>query len=208
MFNDILEDAMFEMRRRWKRRVFIPVAIVVGIVLIASIGVGVAWLASDRTQSPEVNSEDIPLGSYAAGNIEVLYCIYQGADECSEYEKSKEWMAGATGGSLTYAPVEGDKTAPGDSAGEGVLKVTDFQSLTDEEWHSLAAGLTLKGEANPGTVTEKSTQTSGFNPEEVSATATFEIPTGADTKPYTGTMSFTLADSGVVLTGITYSGGA
>lgn len=208
MFNNILEDAMFEVRRRWKSRVFIPLAIIGVIMLLISIGVGGVWLASNRAQPPQVNSSEIPLGSYAAGNVEVLYCIYQGASECTEYEKSKEWMPGATGGSLIYAPVEGDKNAPGESAGDGLLKVTNFQSLTDEEWHSLAAGATLEGKANPGTVTENSAKTSGFDPEQISATATFDIPSGGDTKPYTGTMSFTLTDSGVALKSITYSGGA
>lgn len=207
MPSDFFEDLLFEVQRRWKRRILIPLLVIVGIVVLVVGGVGVAWLVSGRSKPPEVNSSDIPLGSYAAGNVEVLYCIYQGADECPEYDRSKEWMGGATGGSLTYEPLAGDTSAPGEDAGNGQRKVTDLQGLTDEEWHSIAAGMTLDGAANPGTVTENSTETTSFSTEEVSATATFQISTEDDASPRTGTMTFTLVDSGVVLKSLTYSGG-
>lgn len=204
MLGNILEDAMFEMRRNWKRRVFIPLAIVAAFALICIIVVGFAWAGANRAKPPAINSEDIPLGSYAAGNIEVLDCIYRGPKDCSNYDKSKEWMSGAATGSLTYMPIKGDKKAPGEDAGGGTHRVSGFQSLTDAEWHSFAAGMTRNGEANPGTVTENSVKTAGYELKQASATATFTL-TGDD--PATGTMSFKLTDSGVVLTGITYEGG-
>lgn len=204
MFSNVLEDAMFEMRRRWKTRVFVPLAIIAFFMIVGIVITGIAWLASDQARPPAVNSEDIPLGSYAAGNIEVFDCIYRGPEECPEYERSKEWVSGAATGELTYQPIEGDEAAPGDESGGGTLRVIDLQSLTDEEWHALAAGVTREGAANPGTVTENSVQTSDFSPEEVSATATFTLPGDA---PATGTMTFTLADSGVVLKSITYTEG-
>lgn len=205
MFSNILEDAMFEVRRRWKTRVFVPLAIIAAFLIVGVVITVGAWLASDRAQPPAVNSEDVPLGSYAAGNIEVFDCIYRGPDECSNYAKSKKWVSGATTGDLTYTPFESDEGAPGEETDGGNRRVTDLQSLTDEQWHALAAGVTNGGAANPGTVTENSVKTSSFSPEEVSATATFSL-TEEDTLT-TGTMTFTLTDSGVVLKSIAYTEG-
>lgn len=204
MFSNILEDAMFEMRRRWKTRVFVPLAIIAVFMIAGLIIATVAWFASNQARPPAVNSEDIPLGSYAAGNIEVFDCIHRGPEECPEYERSKQWVSGATAGTLTYDPVEGDEDAPGEAAGDGTRRVSDFQSLTEEQWHSLAAGVTREGTANPGTVTENSVQTSEFSPEQVSASATFTLSEGT---PVTGTMVFTLTDAGVVLKSVTYTEG-
>lgn len=204
MFSNILEDAMFEMRRRWKTRVFVPLAIIAVFMIAGLIIATVGWFASNQASPPAVNSEDIPLGSYAAGNIEVFDCIRQGPEECPEYERSKQWVSGATAGTLTYDPVEGDENAPGEAAGDGTRRVSDLQSLTEEQWHSLAAGVTREGTANPGTVTENSVQTSEFSPEQVSASATFTLSEGT---PVTGTMVFTLTDAGVVLKSVTYTEG-
>lgn len=205
MFSNIIEDAMFEVRRRWKTRVFVPLGIIALAMIVGIIITVGMWLASNRAQPPSVNSEDIPLGSYAAGNIEVFDCIYRGPDECSEYARSKEWVPEAVAGDLTYTPLEGDEDAPGEEVGGGNRRVTDFQSLTDEQWHALAAGATNGGAANPGTVTENSVKTSSFTLEELSASATFSL-THENTLT-TGTMAFTLSDSGVVLKSITYSEG-
>lgn len=201
MYGNFLEDVMFEIQRNWKRRVFIPLGIVIAFAVIAAIVAGGIYIAAERARPSAANSEDIPLGSYAASNIQVLDCIYRGPKECTEYEKSKEWMSGATTGSITYTPIKGDKSAPGEKIGNDAREVTAFQSLSDKEWHSLAAGLTLEGEANPGTVTENSVKTTGFELEAASATATFPLTGGKST---TGTMTFTLKDSGVALTGISY----
>lgn len=205
MFSNILEDAIFEVRRRWKVRLLLPLILIAVGLLVVGVIVGIGWLASDRARPPQVNSEDIPMGSYAAGNIEVFNCIYTGPDECTEYDRSREWIAEASAGTLTYAPIEGDSNAPGQDAGGGLLSVTDFQSLTDEEWHSLAAGATLEGEANPGTVTENSVKTEGFDPERLSADASFTLPEGSDSAGRTGTITFSLKDSGVVMEKIIYS---
>lgn len=207
MFNHILEDALFEVRRHWKSRILIPLGIIVVLMLVAGVAVGVTWFANNRAQPPAVNSSDIPLGSYAAGNIEVLHCIYQGEAKCSEYKRSKEWMVGATAGSLIYTPIAGDTAAPGEDAGGGTRRVEITQVLTDAQWHSIAAGTTLEGEANTGTVTENSSETTSFDPKTISATATFKLPAKGDEAPRVGTMAFTLGNSGVVLKSINYSGG-
>lgn len=207
MFNHILEDALFEVRRHWKIRILIPLGIIVVLMLVAGVAIGVTWLTNNRANPPAVNSSDIPLGSYAAGNIEVLHCLYQGEATCSEYKRSKEWMIGATGGSLTYPPIAGDTTAPGEDAGGGTRSVKITEALTEAQWHSIAAGATLEGEANTGTVTENSTETTSFDPQAISATATFKLPAKGDEIPRIGTMAFTLGNSGVVLKSINYSGG-
>lgn len=203
MFSTVLEDAMFEVRRRWKTRVFVPLAIVAVFLIIGVVVTLVAWLSANRAQPPAVNSEDIPLGSYAAGNIEVFDCIYRGPDDCDNYAKSKEWASGATTGELTYTPFGSDKNAPGEKAEGKTRRVTDFKSLSDKQWRALAAGVTNGGEANPGTVTENSVKTSSFTPEDVSATATFSLT--KENALTTGTMTFTLTDSGVVLKSVSYS---
>ena len=205
MLNDIIEDAIFEVRRRWKTRVLIPVAIIAVFMLVGVIITTVGWFSSNQARPPAVNSEDIPLGSYAAGNIEVFDCIYRGPEECSEYKKSREWVSGAVTDSFVYSPIEEDESAPGEQAGGGTRRVSDFQSLSDEEWHALAAGVTREGQANPGTVTENTVETSGLNHEQVTASATFTLTEG---EPTTGTMVFTLTNSGVVLKSVTYTEGA
>lgn len=207
MFNSILEDAMFEVRRHWKRRVFIPLAIIVIGLLIGGLVLGVTWLAANRAQPPDVNSEDIPLGSYAAGNIEVLNCIYQGPDECSNYQKSKDWISGSGNGSLTYTPVKGDQDAPGEKTGDGSREVSGLQALSSGEWHSVAAGMTKKGRASPGTVTENTVTTTDFDAENLSATASFTLPAESGEEAVKGEMTFTLKDSGVTLQSISYSEG-
>lgn len=203
MFMDVFEDAMFELRRHWKKRALIPLAIIGVCLIIGGIAVGVAWFASNQGKPPKVNSEDIPLGSYAAGNIEVLDCIYRGPDDCGEYKKSKDWMISGVD-DLTYTPNKGDDNAPGEKTQGGALKVDDLKSLSDEEWHALAAGMTKNGRANPGTVTENSVDTSGFDPGELSASASFTLPEKGDDREVEGTLTFTLKDSGVTLKGLTY----
>lgn len=204
MFTNTLEDAMFEVRRRWKLTVLLPLGIIVAFLLTVGIAVAVTWLTTDQGRPPAVNSQDIPLGSYAAGNIEVFDCIYRGPQDCDNYKQSQDWVSGATTGTLTYPPVAGDKSAPGEMVTDGARRVSDLQSLSDEEWHSLAAGVTREGAASPGTVTENSIRTSEFDMEQVSATATFTL---TDETPVTGTMTFKLTDSGVVLENIAYTGG-
>lgn len=205
MFSNILEDAMFEMRHRWKARVFVPLGIIAVAMIVGILLTTVTWLMANRAQPPSVNSKDIPLDSYTAGNIEVFDCIYRGPKECSEYARSKEWVSNAVAGDLIYTPAKGDEDAPGKKSDDGTRRVTDFHSLTDDQWHALSAGVTNSGAANPGTVTENSVNTSSFAPEDVSASATFSL-TDTNT-PITGTMTFTLSNSGIALKSVTYTEG-
>lgn len=204
MFSRIVEDTMFEIRRHWWR-ILVPLGLIAVFVLVGVVILFVTWLGTNQAKPPALKSEDIPLGSYTAGNIEVFNCIYQGTEQCPEYERSKEWLSEATESSLTYTPIPGDTSAPGEAAGEGLLRVGSLRSLNEAQWKSLAAGATQNGAANPGTVTEKSATTSSFDTENLSATAIFTVPTEASSAPVVGTMTFTLGNSGVVLKSITYN---
>lgn len=207
--SDFLGDVLFEVRRHWRSRVAVVVVALGVLAVVAGGAVLVTWVQSNRAQPPQLDSSSIPLGAQTASYVQVLDCIYRGAEECENYSLSKDWII-STSSTLTYVPVEGDAAAPGEDDGSGRWVVGNLPGLSDEAWRSLAAGMTLEGRANPGTVTEKSVSTGGFEVEQLSAWAEFTLPADeVSPDPVTGTMSFTVSGSGkVAMTGVSYEAGA
>lgn len=199
----LFDDVLFEVRRHWKLRVLLPLAVIGVFFIIGALVVGLSWYGSAK-ERPASNPQDVPLNSYTAGYIESFDCIYRGAQKCPGYESAKTWAAGNVSSTLTYTPAPGDAGAPGSPADGGNRAVENIGGLNDAQWHSLAAGLTRGGAATPGTVTENTVRTEDFNAEQLAGSATFTLTHPSLVK---ATASYQISDTGVLLSSMTYTEG-
>lgn len=194
--HDIWDDALFSLRTRGKRTAFWAIVVFLALMVAGGVYVSIVWYIQVRPSIPDgSNLENIPMTSLASGYVEMSYCVYEGPETCEEYDDAKQAMISSTSGqALVYTPLSED--APGTDVGAGTRSVIPSEDLTDEEWHALAASLTLDGTVTPATTGEDA-----MNADESTTTVSF-----AGNDNTRGTVTFTVDDAGVRVSSFTYAG--
>ena len=187
-----------EVRRGAPRRVKIALLCLGIPLIIAAIIVGFkAWDAWSNSGIDGSVMDKVPIPAMIAGDIQALDCIRAGEEACPQYNEAKDYLVRASAAEgVVYTPLAG-QTNPGKAQDDGTIRLVLTSTMPADDWRAFAAAATLNGAANTTTVTNTTVTTT----DRLSGTFKVPDPTGT---VKTGTMTFSLAQSGLILDKIVF----
>lgn len=194
------------------RRGIVPVVAFVSAIMICMLLaggiVGAAWLFGGRGKPPtDLSDARIPFETYAVAMIEVVDCIDRGPQYCSDYDKSREYLARTTGSKgIVYTPLS--PSDPGVNESGGLKRLVLSENTSASEWQRFARAITRGGKVTPAAVNAAGV-TMGDGEDDYTRLASFTIPSATSDEPaQQGTLTLRLSESLITMSKVIYTEGS